>query len=104
MIALFFKDIITEFKGMSMKMKSLQALMLAIVISCVFLACSSVDPGKAYVEANFEFSKLALPDLVQYIEQDQKLQDIDKKARVESVKQWQKLLESRYKEVFEGKK
>lgn len=98
-VALFLKDIWEEWQKMSIKMKLLQGIVLALLLTCILLtatACSSFDPGTSYVTANYKFSQNALPDFIDYIKEDDSLSDLDKETRIQAVEQWKKLLEQKY--------
>ncbi len=95
------KDFFKEMGGLSMRMK----LTLGILFSfCIILALSSgivgcVTPNEGYIIANYKYSQNALPDLLDYIEKDFDLSILDKEIRIESVKEWKKLLEQAYNEL-----
>jgi len=61
-------------------------------------ACATTSQGVA--EVNFENGELFLDDYIKYIQNDEKLDEFNKKSRVDSVEAWKKLL----KEVLEESK
>lgn len=93
-----------EFLGMS---KSWKAIILSVVIMLLFLLillplAGCVTPAKSYVEANYSFLSLAIPDLIRYIEKDENLSAIDREARIKAANTILDLNKRAFENILEG--
>jgi len=94
-----FKELWEEYKAMSGKWKliilTMAVLLVAIVVSSGIMGCAT--PSEQYVEANYKNANTALPDLIEYISNDEKLSKLDKEVRVKSVHAWWDLIKDSYR-------
>ena len=92
-----------EFKAMPTKWKTIVVSMLVIVCALtglvVLQGCAS--PSKSYVDANYKFSQLIVPDFIEYVKKDDSLSSVSKDARIKAAEESLKLNEQAYKESNE---
>lgn len=84
---------------MSTKWKNVIIGLFFLVISLIvvsFLGCQTAS--EAYIEANYKNAEVALPDLIEYIENDRELSDLDKEVRKKSVETWWNLIKTSYED------
>lgn len=77
---------------------SLCFLVIFLVLTVGLTGCIGA-PTTTYIEANYRFLKIAVPDLVGYIEKDKNLSNLDKEARIKAAKQVLKLNKKAWDDV-----
>lgn len=72
-------------------------IIVLFVTVCIIFSCT--NPGKLYIEANYQAAEVMLVDFIEYIENDPSLSPEDKEIRVKAVQEWHKLIMETFKDV-----